>query len=169
MEPSFLVSRNHTFWPVLYILLALLWIDTYLVKIDTFSFKKKPCLQSLVPGRMKLAEAGWLMEQTKWRIGLISVIEDSTSTTKQILWPEELYTNELSVSFRCKKTVGIYQIKYWNCLWRKGLFMIRLWKQSFYLHLLKYFFAFIITVFHEIFLKGQVWSKDEIYQQHYEV
>ena len=26
-----------------------------------------------------------------------------------------------------------------------------------------------ISVFHEIFLKGQVWSKDEIYQQHYEV
>ena len=153
MEPSFLVSRNHTFWPVLYILLALLWIDTYLVKIDTFSFKKKPCLQSLVPGHMKLAED----------------IEDSTSTTKQILWPEELYTNELSVSFWCKKTVVIYQKKYWNCLWRKGLFMIRLWKQSFYLHLLKYFFAFIITVLHEIFLKGQVWSKDEIYQQHNEV
>ena len=141
MEPSFLVSRNHTFWPVLYILLALLWIDTYLVKIDTFSFKKKPCLQSLVPGHMKLAEDGWLMEQIKWRIGSISVIEDSTSTTKQILWPEELYTNELSVSFRCKKTVGIYQTKYWNCLWRKGLFMIKVVEAIFLLTFAQVFFC----------------------------
>ena len=28
-----------------------------------------------------------------------------------------------------------------------------------------YIFAFIITVLHEIFFKGQIWSKDEIYQQ----
>ena len=58
MEPSFLVARKNTFWPALYILPALLWIDTSFVKIDIFSFKKKPCLQSLIPGHMQFAEDG---------------------------------------------------------------------------------------------------------------
>ena len=48
--------------------------------------------------------------------------------------------------------------------------MIKVVEAIFLLTFAQVFFCLhYITVLHEIFLKGQVWSKDEIYQQHYEV